>query len=53
MAATHSALDKHCVVIELELVDEDRILKYLYEHVYSYNWISRQDRENGKVRLCV
>ena len=53
MAANHSALDKHCVVIELGLVDEERILKYLYERVYSYNWISRQDYENGKVRLCV
>ena len=35
MAANHSALDKHCVVIELGLVDEERILKYLYERAYT------------------
>ena len=29
MAANHSVLDKHCVVIELGLVDEERILKRL------------------------
>ena len=42
MAATHRALDKHCVVIELELVDEERILKYLYEHVCVINPYARQ-----------
>ena len=51
--ATQDALSRHCVVIELELVDEERILKYLYEHVYSYSWILREDKEAGKVRLCV
>ena len=43
----------HCVVIELERVDEGRILKYLYEHVYSYNWILKEDEETNKVRVCV
>ena len=51
--ATQDVLHMHCVVIELELVDEGRIVKYLYEHVYSYNWILREDKEAGKVRLCV
>ena len=51
--ATCSALQLHCVVIELELVDEERILKYLYEHVYSYNWILREDKEAKKARICV
>ena len=46
-----SAEDKKCVIIELELVDKARILKYLGEHVYSYNWILMEDNE--KVRLCV
>ena len=45
--------DKRCVIIELELVDKERIVKYLNEHVYSYNWILRDDVENRKVRLCV
>ena len=43
----------HCVVIELKRVDEGRILKYLYEHVYSYNWILKEDEETNKVRVCV
>ena len=43
----------HCVVIELERVDEGRMLKYLYEHVYSYNWILKEDEETDKVRVCV
>ena len=51
--ATLDVLSRHCVIIELELVDEERIVKYLYEHVYSYNWILREDKEAGKVRLCV
>ena len=46
-------LHTHCVVIELERVDEGRILKYLYEHVYSYNWILKEDEETNKVRVCV
>ena len=46
-------LSRHCVVIELDLVDEERIVRYLYEHVYSYNWILREDKEVGKVRLCI
>ena len=28
-------------------------MKYLYEHVYSYNWLLREDKEAGKVQLCV
>ena len=51
--ATQDVLSRHCVIIELELVDEERIVKYLYEHVYSYNWLLREDKEAGKVRLCV
>ena len=47
------ASQKHCVVITLQLVDEERIVKYLYEHVYSYNWILKQEREAKKVRICV
>ena len=43
----------HCVVIELERVDEGQILKYLYQHVYSYNWILKEDEETDKVRVCV
>ena len=50
---TQDVLSRHCVIIELELVDEERIVKYLYEHVYSYNWLLREDEEAGKVRLCV
>ena len=53
MATQQDVLSRHCVVIELDLVDEERIVKYLYEHVYSYNWILREDKEAGKVRLCV
>ena len=52
--ASHQALAlKHCVVITLELVHEERIVNYLHEHTYSYNWILKQDRENSKVRICV
>ena len=43
----------HCVVIELERVDEARIQKYLYEHVYSYNWILKEVEETSKIRVCV
>ena len=42
-----------CVVIELERADEGRLLKYLHEHVYSYNWILKEAEETGKVRACV
>ena len=52
--ANHPTLAlKHCVVIALPLVDEGRIVNYLYEHTYSYNWILKQDREASKVRICV
>ena len=51
--ATQDVLSRHCVIIELELVDEERIVKYLYEHVYSYNWILREDKETKKARICV
>ena len=43
----------HCVVVELKRVDEGQILRYLYEHVYSYNWILKEVEETDKVRLCV
>ena len=42
-----------CVVIELERADEGRLLKYLYEHVYSYNWILKEAEETDKIRVCV
>ena len=42
-----------CVVIELERSDEGRLLKYLYEHVYSYNWILKEAEETSKIRVCV
>ena len=46
-------LSRHCVVFELELADEGELMGYLYEHVYSYNWILREDKEVEKIRLCV
>ena len=46
-------LSRHCVIIELERTDQERIVKYLYEHVYSYNWLLREDKGDGKIRLCV
>ena len=51
--ATCQSLQRKCVVITLNLVDEERIVKYLYEHIYSYNWILKGDRAAGKVRICV
>ena len=42
-----------CVVIELESVDEEHIVKYLHGHVYSYNWILKNDEESSKVLVCV
>ena len=33
--------------------DEGRLLKYLYEHVYSYNWILKEAEEINKIRVCV
>ena len=53
MAKQQDVLARHCVIIELSCCDEERILKYLYEHVYSYQWILREDKEIGMVRLCV
>ena len=50
----HSAMEHtSCVVIELERADEGRLLKYLSEHVYSYNWILKENEEDSKVRVCV
>ena len=52
--ATHKDVSfSHCVIIELKRVDEEQILKYLYEHVYSYQWILREDKETESIRLCV
>ena len=51
--ATRDVLSRYYVVIELDLVDEERIVKYLYEHDYSYNWILREDKEAEKVRLYI
>ena len=53
MATQQDVLFKHCVVIELRRSDEERILKYLYEHVYSYQWILREHKETEMIRLCV
>ena len=46
-------LSRHCVIIHLERTDQERIVKYLHEHVYSYNWLLRKDKGDGKIRLCV
>ena len=51
--ATQDVLSRHCHIIELELADEERIVKYLYEHTYSYNWVIKEDEKVGKVRLYV
>ena len=53
MATEQNVLARHCVVVELHRAHEERILKYLYEHVYSYQWILREDKEIGMVRLCI
>ena len=53
MATQQDVLARHCVVVELLQADEERILKYLYKHVYSYQWILREDKETGMVRLCI
>ena len=53
MATQKDILFRHCVIIELHRADEERILKYLYEHVYSYQWILREDKETKSIRLCV
>ena len=42
-----------CVVIELERSDEGCLVKYLYEHVCSYNWILKEVEETDKIRVCV
>ena len=48
------AIHTGCVVIELERADEGRLLKYLHEHVYSYNWILKEaGKEISKIRVCV
>ena len=50
----HSAMEHTCcVVIELERVDEERLLKYLWERVYCYNWILKEDEGSSKVWVCV
>ena len=53
MAMQQDVLARHCVIIELHRADEERILRYLYEHVYSYQWILREDKETGMIRLCI
>ena len=42
-----------CVVIELERSDEGCLVKYLYKHVCSYNWILKEVEETDKIRVCV
>ena len=43
-----------CVVIELELAAEERLLKYLSGRKSDYNWILEEtDEEQPKVRVCV
>ena len=53
MATQQDVSLRHCVVIKLHCADEERILKYLYEHVYSYQWILREDKETESICLCV
>ena len=53
MATQKDASFSHCVIIQLKRIDEEQILKYLYEHVYSYQWILREDKEAESIRLCV
>ena len=53
MATQQDVSARHCVIIQLHQTDEERILKYLYEHVHVYSWILREDKEIGMVRLCV
>ena len=50
--ATPDPLQMRCVVIELEQLEEP-ILQYLYDHVCSYNWILREDKETKKTLICV
>ena len=47
------AIHTGCVVIQLELADQWRLLKYLNEHVYSYNWILKEVEGTDKIRVCV
>ena len=53
MATQQDVSARHCVIIQVPCCDEERILKYLYEHVHVYSWILREDKEIGMVRLCV
>ena len=53
MATQQDVSARHCVIIQLSCCTEERILKYLYEHVHVYSWILREDKEIGMVRLCV
>ena len=53
MATQQDVSARHCVIIQLPCCGEERILKYLYEHVHVYSWILREDKEIGMVRLCV
>ena len=53
MATQQDVSARHCVIIQLPCCGEERILKYLYEHVHVYSWILREDKEAGMVRLCV
>ena len=53
MTTQQDVLARHCVIIQLPCCGEERILKYLYEHVHVYSWILREDKEIGMVRLCV
>ena len=53
MATQKDVLFRHYVIIELQRANEERILKYLYEHVYSYQWILREDKETESICLCV
>ena len=50
---TQGVLSRRCIIIELERTDQEQIVKYLHEHVYSYNWLLREDKGDEKIRLCV
>ena len=53
MATQQDVSARHCVIIQAPCCDEERVLKYLYEHVHVYSWILREDKEIGMIRLCV
>ena len=55
MYVDNSTMDpSRCVVIELELAGEERILNYLSARKGDYNWILKEsDEDLSKVKVCV